>query len=131
MAQLFNLIIETGVIPDKFKSSCMAAKQIKREYIEYIVPLLKGNTGNMSKSLTASDFRGISISSVFSKVIENCILQRYKHIFISSDKQFGCKKLSGCSHAIYTVRQPVEYFTKSGTTVNLCALDLSKVNHFG
>jgi Reverse transcriptase (RNA-dependent DNA polymerase) len=43
-------------------------------------------------------------------------------------------KLSGCSHAIYTVRQTVEYSTKSGTTINLCALDLSKafdkVNHF-
>ena len=45
------------------------------------------------------------------------------------------KKLSGCSHAIHTVRQTVEYFTKSGTTINLCSLDLSKafdkVNHFG
>jgi exonuclease III len=122
ISKLFNLIIETGTVSDKFGLS-------------YTIPLLKGNTGSMSKSLTASDFRGISISPVLSKVFENCILQRYKHYFITSDNQFGFKKLSGCSHAIYTVRQTVEYFTKSGTTVNLCALDLSKafdkVNHFG
>ena len=89
----------------------------------------------MSKSLTVSDFRGISISPVISKVFENCILQRYKYFFITSDNQFGFKKLSGCSYAIQTVWQSVEHFTKSGTTVNLCALDLSKafdkVNHFG
>ena len=122
LARLFNLIIETGTVPDKFGLS-------------YTIPLLKANSGSMSKSLTASDFRGISISPVLSKVFENCILQRYKHFFITSDNQFGFKKLLGCSHAIYTVRQSVEYFTKSGTTVNLCALDLSKafdkVNHFG
>ena len=122
LAKLFNLIIETGTVPDKFGLS-------------YTIPLPKGNTASMSKSLTASDFRGISISPVLSKVFENCILQRYKHFFSTSDNQFGFKKLSGCSHAIYTVRQTVEYFTKSGTTINLCSLDLSKafdkVNHFG
>ena len=122
LARLFNLIIETGIVPNKFGLS-------------YTIPLLKGNSGSMSKSLTASDFRGISISPVLSKVFENCILQRYKQFFFTSDNQFGFKKLSGCSHAIYTLRQSVEYFTKSGTTVNLCAIDLSKafdkVNHFG
>ena len=89
----------------------------------------------MSKSLTAADFRGISISPVVLKTFENCILQRYKNFFVTSDSQFGFKKFCGCSHAIYTFRQTVEYFTERGNTVNLCALDLSKafdkVNHFG
>lgn len=122
LAKLFNLIIETGIVPEKFGLS-------------YTIPLLKGNTGSMAKSLAVSDFRGISISPAISKVFENCILQKYKNFFVTSDNQFGFKKLSGCSHAIYTVRQTVENFTKSGTTVNLCALDLSKafdkVNHYG
>ena len=42
--------------------------------------------------------------------------------------------ICGYFHAIYTVRQTVEYFIKSGTVSDLCALDLSKafdkVNHF-
>jgi Reverse transcriptase (RNA-dependent DNA polymerase) len=122
LAKLFNLIMETGIVPGNFGLS-------------YTIPLLKGNGGCMSKSLTVNDFRGISISPAISKIFENCILQRYKEYFITSDNQFGFKKFTGCSHAIYTVRQTVEVFTNSGTTVNLCALDLSKafdkVNHFG
>jgi exonuclease III len=122
LAKLFNFIMATGTVPDKFGLS-------------YTIPLLKGNGGSMSKSLTVNDFRGISISPAISKVFENCILRKYKNFFITSDNQFGFKKFTGCSHAIYTVRQSVEFFANSGTTVNLCALDVSKafdkVNHFG
>ena len=53
--------------------------------------------------------------------------------FSSNDNQFGFKKSVGCSHAIYTVRNIVNRFIDGGSTVNLCALDLSKafdkVNH--
>ena len=43
-----------------------------------------------------------------------------------SDNQFGFKKGLGCSHAIYTVRNVVDRYVNGGSTVNLCALDLSK-----
>ena len=46
LTRLFNLMIETGIVPDKFGLS-------------YTIPLLKGNSGSITKSLTASDFRGI------------------------------------------------------------------------
>ena len=40
-----------------------------------------------------------------------------------------------CSHAIYSVKAVVDYYTNRGTTVNLCALYLKKafdkMNHFG
>jgi len=64
----------------------------------------------MSKSLTASDFRDISINSALSKVFETCILQTYTNLFIASDNSFGFKKLSSYSHAIYPVWQFVDYF---------------------
>ena len=122
LAKLFNLIFEIGKVPDNFGLS-------------YTVPLLKGNNTNMSKSLTANDFRGISISPVLSKVFENCVLLKYVNFFHTSDNQFGFKKHLSCSHAIYSVRQSVENFVRGGSTVNLCALDLSKafdkLNHFG
>ena len=58
--------------------------------------------------------------------------RRHWHFFITSDNQFGFKKLYGCS---YTVGKTVEYFTKSGITVNFCPLHLlkafDKANHFG
>jgi len=50
-----------------------------------------------SKSVSVDDFRGISISSVISKVFEHCILDRYDGFLLSSDNQFGFKK-SSCRH---------------------------------
>ena len=81
------------------------------------VPLLKDK--NSYKSLKSDDFRGISISCVISKVFEHC----------------GFKKATGCTHAIYTARSVIEYYTQSGSIVNLAALDISKafdsVDHCG
>ena len=51
----------------------------------------------------------------------------------SSDNQFGFKKMSGCVHAIYTLKCIIDYYVSNNSTVNLCALDLSKafdkINH--
>ena len=44
------------------------------------------------------------------------------------------KKGRGCRSAIYTVRKIVDDLNKAGSTVNMCAIDLSKafdkVNHY-
>jgi len=100
----------------------------------YTVPLQKGQN-NCSKSLTVDDFRGISISPVLSKVFEHCIFDKYNSYLKTSDNQFGFKKSTGCSHAIYSVRSIVNHYTAGGGTVNLCALDISKafdhMNHRG
>lgn len=67
-----------------------------------------------------------SISSVISKVFEHCILHRFKHLFKTSDNQFGFKTGLGCSQAINVVRCVVDRLVKGGSTVNICSLDLSK-----
>ena len=64
LVKLFNVMMEAGMVPLSFGCS-------------YTVPLIKVDVH--AKNLTASDFRGISISSVISKVFEHCIVQRYKH----------------------------------------------------
>jgi len=72
-------------------------------------------------------------SPVISKVFGHCILDKYGDFFITSNNQFGFKKQSGCSHALYTLRCVVDYYVSFGTTINLCALDISKafdkINH--
>jgi hypothetical protein len=103
--------------------------------LSYTVPLLKGSLISRSKNLSCDDFRGISISSVLSKIFEHCILNRFDMYLHTSDKQFGFKKAVGCSHAIYIVRSVVNHYVANGSTVNLCALDVSKafdkMNHCG
>jgi Reverse transcriptase (RNA-dependent DNA polymerase) len=118
LTKLFNLMIRCGYMPAEFGLS-------------YTVPLPKLNS--RTKSMACSDFRGIAISSILSKVFEYCILDRYEMFFTTKDNQFGFKKNVGCNHAIYTVRNAVNRFLHGGSTVNLCALDISKafdkVNH--
>jgi len=56
-------------------------------------------------------------------------------LFTSSDNQFGFKKQSGCAQAIYVFRCVIDHYVNSGSTVNVCAIDVSKVfdkmNHYG
>ena len=122
LTKLFNLMVSSGYVPEKFGHT-------------YTVPIPKVNNANLSRSLSVDDFRGISISSVVSKVFEKCILERYERFFETTDNQFGFKKEIGCSHAIYSVKSVVNHYVNQGSTVNLCALDLrkafDKMNHHG
>jgi len=78
------------------------------------------------KSITVDDFRGVSISPIIPSVCEHCILDRYGECFITNNNHFGFKQQSGCSHALYTSRCVVGYYVSFGTTINVCALDISK-----
>ena len=111
--RLFNAMITFSYVPVAFGLS-------------YTVPLLKNNRSAFSKCLTTDDFRGISISSVLSKLFEMCILDRYSPFFETADNQFGFKKHLGCSNAVYSVNCLVNGFVSNRSTVNLCALDLQK-----
>ena len=113
LTRLFNLIIKFGRVPTGFGLS-------------FTVPLPKNNSATFNKSLSVDDFRGISISPVISKVFEKCILDRYVRFLETSDHQFGFKKDSGCSNAIHSVRTLIDNFVNNRSTVNICALDLSK-----
>lgn len=112
LCKLFNLILRSGHVPVNFTRS-------------YTVPLLK-SSDSRSKAVSTGDFRGIAITSVLSKAFEYCLLDRFKEFLVTSDNQFGFKRGSNCSHAIRTVRHIADKFVDGGSTVNMCALDLSK-----
>jgi hypothetical protein len=96
LSRSFNLIIRAGYVPAQFSLS-------------YTVPLLKGSLNSRSKNLTCADFRGISTSQVLSKILEHCILNRFRSFFLTPDHQFGFTRTVGCSHAIYVVRSVIDY----------------------
>ena len=72
------------------------------------------------------DYRGITISPVISKIFELCLARCLQIYLNSSNRQFGFKKGSGCSTAIFTLRKVVDHFTLNNSTINICSLDLSK-----
>jgi len=56
------------------------------------------------------------------------LLDKFGNMLKTSDIQFGFKTGLSCNHAIYSVayRRIIERAVKNGSTVNLCAIDLSK-----
>ena len=117
--RLFNLMLLSSYVPPSFGYS-------------YTVPIPK-IPDTQTKAMNCSDFRGISISCIISKVFEHCVFNQFEEYFYTKDNQFGFKKSLSCSHAIFAVRNLVSNLIKGGCTVNLCSLDLSKafdkVNH--
>jgi len=70
---------------------------------------------------------------LYTTIIIVCYSCNFGEFLSADDKQFGFKKGLSCNYAIYAARHIVERFIKGGSTVNLCAIDLSeafdKVNH--
>ena len=88
-----------------------------------IVPLLKSKHGDPT---SLDMYRGITLSPVLSKVFESVLLRLYGDFLSSDPLQFGFKKNSSCSHALFTLTETVKYFAKKGSKVYCSFLDASK-----
>ena len=120
MCTLFNITMSYGYVPAGIGQS-------------YTIPLPKDNA-IVGKTRMVHNFRGISISPVLSKIFEHCILDWFSSLLATMDNQFGFKKRLSCSHAIYSINCITDEYAVGWSTVNVCALNLSKafdrMNHF-
>lgn len=118
LLRLFNLMMKHGFVPDAFGNGI-------------IIPILKSN----NDPTKCDSYRGITLSPILSKIFENCILSKCNNFMSTSDLQFGFKGGLGCNDALFTLKNVVDFFTKRGNTINICALDISKafdkVSHYG
>ena len=88
-----------------------------------IVPIIKDQQGNRSD---LSNYRGITISPIISKVFEHVLkIIFHTHLF-SSPWQFGFKKRNSTINALYCLRQTVEYYIENESRVFCSFLDASK-----
>ena len=114
---LVNSSVIHGFLPDGLMESV-------------IVPIIKNPKGVIS---SRDNYRPIAITSVFSKLIENLILDRYRTMLQTTDNQFGYKCNSSTDLCIFTLKQIVDYYRNNGSPTYLCFLDASKafdrVNH--
>ena len=107
---LFNIIFIYGVIPDGFG-------------IGTVVPIVKDNLADVTD---VNNYRGITLCPTISKLFEYCLLHKYESHMDTNDVQFGFKKNLGCSHALFALRQCVNYFISRGSSVFMAALDAKK-----
>ena len=119
LSLLFQMLVLHGIVPSAFGQGI-------------VIPLVKNTNGNIADS---SNYRGITLSPVISKIFELLMMDMVKDKLISSDLQFGFKPNSSCSHAILALQAGVKHICDSGGTATLCALDISKafdrVNFYG
>jgi len=107
---LFNMMIQHSFVPDDFG-------------IGVIIPIIKDRLGDTSD---VTNYRGITLSPVVSKLFEYCAMEKYYEYFPTNDLQFGFKEKIGCSHAIFALRQCAEYFVSRGSPIFMAALDAKK-----
>jgi len=77
----------------------------------------------------------ITLSPVIAKLFEYVLLECFGDQLSSDELQLGFKKNTGCSHALFTVKQTTKYFVKKGSKVYCAYIDASKafnkVLHYG
>ena len=81
------------------------------------------------------NYRGLTLGVVFSFLFEHAMLMKIGHLLSTDSVQFGYKKRHSTSHAIFALKECVDYFTNRGSNIFAAFLDRSKgfdmVNHSG
>jgi len=111
LRMLFSMMVKLQFVPTAFGSGVT-------------IPLLKSSAKHPSANF--DDYRGITILPIISKVFEFAILECLSPFIHSSHAQFAFKSGHGCAQAVFSVRKIVDSFSRQGSTVSLCSLDISK-----
>ena len=116
---LFNAMLQHSYVPNEFLNGL-------------ITPLIKDSEGDHS---SVDNYRGLTLGVVFSFLFEHGLLLKIGHLLETDSLQCGYKKRHSTSHAIYTLRSCIDYFTSRGSNVFAAFLDCSKgfdkVEHSG
>ena len=110
LTSLFNCMLKHAFVPADFRFGT-------------IVPIIKdrfGNTGDVS------NYRGITMSPMISKAFEHALKQKFTKHFSTSSYQFGFKSKSSTSHALYCLKETINYYIDHGSRVFCSFLDASK-----
>ena len=88
-----------------------------------IIPIIKDRNGNVSD---VSNYRGITISPMASKVFELILRNKFSHHLSTSSYQYGFKKKTSTNHALFCLRETINYYVDHGSRVFCSYLDASK-----
>ena len=110
LSTLFNLMLKHSFVPRQFK-------------LGYMIPLVKDNHGNLGD---VSNYRGITISPIISKLFEHVLKVVFDEFLSSSPYQFGFKKKSSTVQSLQCFKETVNYYVNNGSRVFCSLLDASK-----
>ena len=103
---ILNAVVELEAVPDGLKS-------------RFVIPIYKGSRKD---SLCLDSYRGITITSVLSKVLESLLLHRMEPAFedagISHTNQTAYRKSASCSDAIFATLEVISRYLTDGSKVH-------------
>lgn len=118
IAMAINCMIMHGYLPDSAMDTL-------------VIPILKDKKGLLQDK---NNYRPVAITSVFSKILESIILDKYRDQLVSSDNQFGFKKGHSTDLCVFSLKQVIEFYHSLSSPVYVCFLDASKafdrLNHW-
>ena len=110
LSKLFKAMLLHSFVPNQFR-------------LGHMVPIIKETNGSSSD---ISNYRGITISPIMSKIFDHLLKVMFSEQLTTSHLQFGFKKKNATTHAIFCLKQTVEYYINNGSRVYCTFLDASK-----
>jgi hypothetical protein len=115
---LFNQMLIHGYVPSKLMDTL-------------VVPIVKDKKGILTDK---NNYRPIAITSTLSKLLESCLLTKYKLFLSTNSHQFGYKKGHSTDMSIFVLKETIDYYHSLSSPVYVCYLDASKafdrLNHW-
>jgi len=74
----------------------------------------------------SNNYRGIALSSIFGKLMDNIVLIKFLDKLQTSSLRFGFKAKSSTNLCIFVLKETLAYYVKNQTTVFCTFLDASK-----
>ena len=87
------------------------------------VPISKGKNVNLTDS---ENYREITLSSVFGRIIDSVVLHHYSDELDSCQLQFGFKQNRSTAMCSKIAKEIITYYTSCNTSVHCTFLDSSK-----
>ena len=110
LKSVFNRMLQHSFVPVQFRFG-------------FMIPLIKDPQGNQSDT---SNYRGITISPIASKVFEHTLKIIFSNHLATSAYQFGFKRNSSTVNSLHCLRQTIDYYVDNKSSVFCSSLDASK-----
>ena len=102
LSYLFTCMLSHCFIPTSFSVSTM-------------VPIPKGSNKDLTD--VNKKYRGIVLSSLISKLFDNCIISSNSYIFGSDDLQFAYKKKTSTVQCVSIIKEVINYYVNQNSCV--------------
>ena len=123
-----HIILSSDLFKDHltalFQAIVIHGHQPKDLLLGTISSIPKDNKGNLCQS---SNYRGITLCSSISKVLDIVVLHKYSKILLTSDLQYAFKKQHSTAMCSLVLKEVINYYLNNNSDVYSCFIDASKV----